>query len=241
MPRTGSGSCTQTCEVARFAGRALTVSYVDHRACPQPPHWSHVDGPRRRRPPALRGRQHLSLLATLLLIVGVARSPRRAGGGPLQQRSKRPAGLGEDRRSVEVPAGQHHQRRGVLRSRHDDAPQQIQSFLESKVPVCQSGYTCLKDWYDTSRTTTADAMCGAYSGGIRERASTIIYKVAQACGINPQVLLATLQKEQGLVTPHLAERLALHDRDGSGLPRHRRRATPATTASSTRSTARRGR
>ena len=76
---------------------------------------------------------------------------------------------------------------------------QVQSFLQSKVPTCQSGYTCLKDWYDTSRTTSADAMCGAYSGGVRERASTIIYKVAQACGINPQVLIVMLQKEQGLV------------------------------------------
>ena len=76
---------------------------------------------------------------------------------------------------------------------------QIQSFLQSKVPACQSGYVCLKDWYDTSRTTSADAMCGAYSGGMRERASTIIFKVAQACGINPQVLLVMLQKEQGLV------------------------------------------
>ncbi len=77
---------------------------------------------------------------------------------------------------------------------------QIQSFLESKVPRCEPGYTCLKDWYDTSRVTTADAMCGAYPGGMRERASAIVYKVAQACGINPQVLLVILQKEQGLVT-----------------------------------------
>lgn len=77
---------------------------------------------------------------------------------------------------------------------------QIQSFLESRVPVCQAGYTCLRDWYDTSRTTAADAMCGAYAGGVRERASRIIAKVAQACGINPQVILATLQKEQALVT-----------------------------------------
>lgn len=77
---------------------------------------------------------------------------------------------------------------------------QIQSFLESKVPSCEAGYTCLKDWYDTSRTTAADAMCGAYAGGVRERASRIIYRVAQACGINPQVILVTLQKEQGLVT-----------------------------------------
>ncbi|MDR7189095.1 hypothetical protein J2Y46_001918 [Microbacterium sp. BE35] len=77
---------------------------------------------------------------------------------------------------------------------------QIQQFLEQKVPRCEAGYVCLKDWYDTSRATSADAMCGAYSGGARERASTIIFKVAQACGINPQVILVTLQKEQGLVT-----------------------------------------
>jgi putative cell wall-binding protein len=77
---------------------------------------------------------------------------------------------------------------------------QIQAFLEKKVPQCRSGYTCLRDWYDTSRTTTADAMCGAYSGGVSERASRIIYKVAQACGINPQVFLVMLEKEQSLVT-----------------------------------------
>lgn len=77
---------------------------------------------------------------------------------------------------------------------------QIQQFLEAKVPRCQSGYTCLRDWYDTSRATATDAMCRAYPGGMRERASTIIYKVAQACGINPRVLIVMLQKEQGLVT-----------------------------------------
>lgn len=77
---------------------------------------------------------------------------------------------------------------------------QIQGFFEEKVPRCQSGYVCLRDWYDTSRATNADAMCGVYAGGMRERASTIIYKVAQACGINPQVLIVMLQKEQGLVT-----------------------------------------
>lgn len=88
---------------------------------------------------------------------------------------------------------------GVFFNKASMSEAQIQSFLEAKVPTCQAGYTCLKDWYDTSRTTTADAMCGPYSGGVRERASTIIFKVAQACGINPQVILATLQKEQGLV------------------------------------------
>ncbi|WP_282837164.1 hypothetical protein [Microbacterium flavum] len=77
---------------------------------------------------------------------------------------------------------------------------QIQAFLESKVSECRRGYTCLKDKYDTTRSIPQDAMCGAYAGGGSERASRIIFKVAQACGINPQVLLVTLQKEQGLVT-----------------------------------------
>lgn len=65
---------------------------------------------------------------------------------------------------------------------------------------CASGYTCLKDYYDTARTIAPDAMCGAYSGGTSERAPRFIYKVAQACGINPQVILVMLQKEQRLVT-----------------------------------------
>ncbi len=77
---------------------------------------------------------------------------------------------------------------------------QIQSFLDSKVSTCRAGYVCLKDYYDTTRATTADAMCGPYAGGARERASRIIFKVAQACGINPRVLIVMLQKEQGLVT-----------------------------------------
>lgn len=59
----------------------------------------------------------------------------------------------------------------------------IQSFLNSKVPVCRSGYTCLKD----------------YSQGGKS-AARIIYEAAQEFGINPRVILVTLQKEQSLVT-----------------------------------------
>lgn len=95
---------------------------------------------------------------------------------------------------------------------------QIQTFLQSKVSSCRSGYTCLKDYYDTSRTTAADAMCGAYSGGVRERASRIIYKVAQACGINPRVLIVMLQKEQGLVTSTAPSSYAYRAAMGQGCP-----------------------
>ncbi len=77
----------------------------------------------------------------------------------------------------------------------------IQSFLNGKVPRCEPGYTCLKDFAQSTTTRQADAMCtSTYEGRSRQTAAEIIYYVAQACGINPQVLLVTLQKEQGLVT-----------------------------------------
>jgi uncharacterized protein with LGFP repeats len=75
----------------------------------------------------------------------------------------------------------------------------IQGFLEAKVPTCKGG-TCLRDYYQDTWTRAADAQCAAYEGRPRERASTIIYKVAQSCGINPMVLLVLLQKESSLVT-----------------------------------------
>ncbi|MGM1017682.1 MAG: SH3 domain-containing protein [Actinomycetota bacterium] len=76
----------------------------------------------------------------------------------------------------------------------------IQSFLNSKVTNCRSGYVCLKSAKDRTRSIAASPMCNAYNGGGTETAARIIYKVAQACGINPQVLLVMLEKEQGLVT-----------------------------------------
>ncbi len=95
---------------------------------------------------------------------------------------------------------------------------QIQSFLESKVTSCRSGYTCLKDYYVQTRSIAADAMCGAYSGGGSERASRVIFKVAQACGINPQVILVMLQKEQGLITSTAPSAWAYQAAMGQGCP-----------------------
>lgn len=77
---------------------------------------------------------------------------------------------------------------------------QIQTFLQGKEANCSSSATCVKDYSTTTKSIAADPMCKAYAGGGSERASAIIYKVAQACGINPQVLLVMMQKEQGLVT-----------------------------------------
>ena len=77
---------------------------------------------------------------------------------------------------------------------------QVQSFLEMQVSRCATGATCLKDYRQTTWTRAADAQCSSYTAGTNERASLIISKVARACGINPQVLLVLLQKEQSLVS-----------------------------------------
>lgn len=79
---------------------------------------------------------------------------------------------------------------------------QIQGFLNTQVPSCKSGYVCLKNYSMAtySRAAVEPGHCSAYAGSGSESASSIIYKTAQACGINPEVLLVLLQKETGLIT-----------------------------------------
>ncbi|HEY0119823.1 MAG TPA: hypothetical protein VGC04_13690 [Cellulomonas sp.] len=78
----------------------------------------------------------------------------------------------------------------------------VQAFLSAKGASCvaTSGNTCLKNYVQTTTDKAADSYCAAYKGAPNERASDIIAKVAVACGINPQVLLVTMQKEQSLVS-----------------------------------------
>ncbi|PWW22929.1 uncharacterized protein with LGFP repeats [Geodermatophilus normandii] len=71
--------------------------------------------------------------------------------------------------------------------------QSIQSFLERN----GSG---LRSYRMDTWSRSGDSRCGAYAGAAQETAATIVYKVGQACGINPQVLLVMLQKEQGLIS-----------------------------------------
>jgi hypothetical protein len=80
--------------------------------------------------------------------------------------------------------------------------EEIQAFLESVSCRPDEGVKCLADY--TQSTTTQPAVggahCAEYRGGIRERASRIIAKAAEACGISPRSLLVLLQKEQSLLT-----------------------------------------
>lgn len=105
---------------------------------------------------------------------------------------------------------------------------QIQTFLNSKLPVCDTNgdklvydsaygdtvtrkvysqrrgvstpFICLKSYSQNTPTMeSASGLCNEIPGG-QKNAATIINDVAKACGINPQVLLVLLQKEQSLVT-----------------------------------------
>ena len=81
---------------------------------------------------------------------------------------------------------------------------EIQRFLNSKLPVCNDndgGPKCIKDYVaDTPAVEGEDGWCDSVPAAQNQTAAQIIYTVAQACKINPRVLLVTLQKEQGLIT-----------------------------------------
>jgi len=82
----------------------------------------------------------------------------------------------------------------------------IQKWIESKDPDCVDvvaageKYTCLANFTMKTKTMAADANCSKYTGKSSESAATIIYRVSRLCGVNPQVLLVTLQKEQSFIT-----------------------------------------
>ena len=77
----------------------------------------------------------------------------------------------------------------------------VQSFLNGKVSSCRSGYTCLKDYRQSTTSKAAvSGLCNAYAGAANELASAIIAKVGAACGISQKALIVLLEKEQGLVT-----------------------------------------
>lgn len=63
-----------------------------------------------------------------------------------------------------------------------------------------SGSGCLPMLRMATKSQPADQYCKAYTGGDRQDAATIIYGVSTACGINPQVMLTTLEKESQGVT-----------------------------------------
>ncbi|TFB82589.1 hypothetical protein E3O44_19080, partial [Cryobacterium algoricola] len=79
---------------------------------------------------------------------------------------------------------------------------QVQAFFASVTCRPSGGVPCLKDFRaDTPTTPAAEAgHCTEYTGAAGESAARIVWKVAQACRINPAVLIVLMQKEQSLVS-----------------------------------------
>jgi hypothetical protein len=117
---------------------------------------------------------------------------------------------------------------------------QIQDFLNAKVPTCDTNgtqpyagttagaygtskgypppYTCLKDYrIDTSARSAESGLCDGYIAS-NQSAAEVIYSVAQSCGVNPEVLLVLLQKEQGLITDDWPWSIQYRSATGFGCP-----------------------
>lgn len=78
---------------------------------------------------------------------------------------------------------------------------QVQTFLAARGRNCVAGeQACLKDYTIATSTRSADGLCLGYQGGLVQSAAQIVAGVARSCGINPQVILVLLEKEQGLVS-----------------------------------------
>lgn len=79
----------------------------------------------------------------------------------------------------------------------------IQRFLNGKLPNCNDddgGPKCIRDFkMDTQAVTGEDGRCDSLPAKTDQTAAQIIFTVANACKINPRVLIVTLQKEQGLI------------------------------------------
>ena len=76
--------------------------------------------------------------------------------------------------------------------------QQITAFIDEQNAGCE-GPWCLRNLTLDTTSEPADAYCQAYTGGPAQTAAKMLYDFSRACGINPQVMLVTLQKEsQGL-------------------------------------------
>jgi hypothetical protein len=86
----------------------------------------------------------------------------------------------------------------VMRATGTMSATDIQNFLSSKGSGL-AGFSDIEDCGSSSGSHYA-YYATYYSCGAQRSAAQIIYDAGQAYGINPQVLLATMQKEQSLIT-----------------------------------------
>jgi len=100
---------------------------------------------------------------------------------------------------------------------------QIQAFFKSKVSSCSSAPAarkCLTEYRgDTqSKGASANGCTKAMPKKKNITAAQMVYDVAVACQINPQVLIVLMQKEQGLVTTKNPTDWQINQATGWGCP-----------------------
>lgn len=79
--------------------------------------------------------------------------------------------------------------------------EQVAAFIAEVNHGCRTGEApCLADYREDSLTFPANDYCFEFTGQSNDSAAAIIDRAAKSCGVNPQVLLVMLQKEQGLLT-----------------------------------------
>ncbi len=76
--------------------------------------------------------------------------------------------------------------------------EQIQAFLAAQGGSC-AGAFCVKNLRVDVPAQLADEFCSALPGGTGLTAAAVLGMVSRACGVNPQVMLVTLEKESGLL------------------------------------------
>jgi hypothetical protein len=86
----------------------------------------------------------------------------------------------------------------VFYNRSSMTTDQIRDYIAKKGSNCTTAW-CLKSLRTNVAPQPADQYCTAIPGGADLDAATVISTVTQACGINPQVMLITLQKESRLL------------------------------------------
>lgn len=130
---------------------------------------------------------------------------------------------------------------GVFYDGGDMSLYDVQNFLNSKVPVCDtwgaqqhsSGvsratygasrgypapYTCLKEYrVDTPERQAENGLCTGLGAG-NKSAAQIIYEVGLSCGVNPKALIVLLQKEQSLITDDWPWSVQYQKATGYGCP-----------------------
>lgn len=117
---------------------------------------------------------------------------------------------------------------------------EIQGFLNSKVPVCDTNgtrpyggttraaygasrgnpapYTCLKDYRQNTVNKNAESgLCNGITASNKSSAE-IIYEVGLSCGVSPKALIVLLQKEQSLITDDWPWSIQYRSATGYGCP-----------------------